>query len=361
MRRLAMTTYLQGLRRGFVLTVAFLLLYLICVQHWTTLNVTIRDIHPFHMISDTIRGRPCKSMENAPDSIMSHGKENQSLKILYLVQTEECLPTHLRLALGDSSACHCDVVVLSFRDICKDTSLAHVSYIFNSSTTWTSGRNLLYYTHIYNKTGSYLYYILMDDDIQLKWREGWMELYRNKDPWRKFEDFIRRIQPPIAVIEVGEKPLIHTEELHVSRDCCMDPEYTVTVRYDAAFNAFHYQAVEHALPYWEHLDNISWFYSQLHLLTWTEVVFRGQVLVHRKVMGFNAQHRSYPRAGHFDLVIPMIIKNIRERLPVQCQNTSLLEECEKMGFEHLRTNSSTYCLPPPPPKQPISPFKNFLC
>ena len=68
-------------------------------------------------------------------------------KMLYLVQTESCLPLHLRLVdvMGNTSICMCDVLVLSYKQPCNDTlSLPHVEHIFNSSTTWTTGRNLLH-------------------------------------------------------------------------------------------------------------------------------------------------------------------------------------------------------------------------
>ena len=364
MARTLKTADLQRLLRVYILIVAMLTLHMIYKDQWRGPSYSYSDIHPYTMIPEPIIGKPCKyaDKEKMPNSPLSHAnQENKPSRILYLVQTEECLPGHLRSALGNSSSCECDVVVLSYVSNCNDTSLAHVKYLFNSSTTWTSGRNLLYYTNIYKRGEPYLYYILMDDDIVIYWRERWSKMYENKNPWRAFERFIRKVQPAVAAVEVSDMFLRHTEELHVARNCCMDPEYTVTVRYDAAFNAFHYQAVEHVLPYWEHYDNVSWFYSQLHLIAWSEVVFRGQVLVHRKLIGLNPQHRPYPRLGKFDVVLPTILENIRERLPLECRNASLLEQCEKMGFDHLRTESSTYCLPPPPPNQTITPFRNFVC
>ena len=289
--------------------------------------------------------------------------QNKPSRILYLLQTEECLPSQLRVALGNSSACQCDVVVLSYRNMCNDTSLPHVRYLFNSSTTWTTGRNLLFYTNIHKKSDRYLYYIMMDDDIHLIWREKWKERFQNKDPWRSFEEFLRKKKPAIAALELDEQPLTHIEKIQKTRNSCMHPEYTITVRYDAAFNAFHYQAVEYALPYWDYLENESWHYSQLHLYIWTEVVFRGQVLVHRQLIAHNPIHRPYPRTKleQYNSVFPAMIDNIRKRLPTECQNAPLLEHCERIGFDHLHTTSSTYSLPLPPPDQTISPFRYFVC
>ena len=288
---------------------------------------------------------------------------NEPSKILYLLQTEECLPSQLRVALGNSSACQCDVVVLSFKNMCNDTSLPHVKYLFNSSTTWTTGRNVLFYTYIHKRSDRYLYYIMMDDDIHMIWREKWTEKFQSRNPWRSFEEFLRKTKPAIAALELGEKLLTHIENIQETRNSCMHPEYTITVRYDAAVNAFHYQAVEYALPYWDYLENESWHFSQLYLYIWTEIVFRGQVLVHRQLMANNSIHRPYPRAKlkQYNLYFPVMIDHIRKRLPTECQNAPLLEQCEKIGFDHLHTTSSTYSLPLPPPDQTISPFRYFAC
>ena len=287
--------------------------------------------------------------------------QNRPSRILYLIQTEECLPSQLRVALGNSSACQCDVVVLSYKSMCNDTSLPHVRYLFNSSTTWTTGRNLLFYTNIYKRCDRYLYYIMMDDDVHLSWRKEWKQTFKDKDPWRSFEEFLRRTQPAVAAVEVKEEFLIHIEEIHKTRQCYMDPEYTPTVKYDPAFNAFHYQAVEYMLPYWDQLDHISWWYSQVFQYVWSEVVFHGQVVVHTQLRAINQKHRPYPRLAKFNSVLPVMVENIRNKLPAECHNAHLLEKCEKMGFRYILNESSTYCMPPPPPNQTIIPFKYFVC
>ena len=65
---------------------------------------------------------------------------------MHLVQTESYLSKYLASpeVIGSSSNCNCDVSVLNYKERCNDTSLPHVEYVFNSSTTWTTGRNLLY-------------------------------------------------------------------------------------------------------------------------------------------------------------------------------------------------------------------------
>lgn len=67
-------------------------------------------------------------------------------RFLYLLQTESCLPHSLRSvkALGNSIACRCDVLVLSYKQRCNNTLPVHVKYISaGSPTSWNEGRNLI--------------------------------------------------------------------------------------------------------------------------------------------------------------------------------------------------------------------------
>ena len=72
-------------------------------------------------------------------------QEFYNKSFLYMTQTEHCLPYQLSdmNALGDSMVR--DVIVLSYKKECRNTSLPHVTYIFNTSTSWTTGRTELYY------------------------------------------------------------------------------------------------------------------------------------------------------------------------------------------------------------------------
>ena len=274
-------------------------------------------------------------------------------RILYLLQTEECLPSHLKSALGNPSRCQCDVVVLSYKRICNDTSLSNVRYLFNRSTTWTTGRNLLFYTNIciHQRSERYLYYILMDDDIQLGWTG---KVGRIKDPWRRFEEFLLRVQPAVAALAIS------SDSVPGPRKCYVGQEYSPTVWFDAAINAFHFKAVEHILPYLDRFDNISWCYSQLYNIVWCEIVFTGQVVMHREIHAFNNKHRPYPKRnpepGEWDTILPTILKDIREKIPENCRNSSLIREWEREKSSHGMMRSSTYCLPAPLPNQPVTAF-----
>ncbi len=100
-------------------------------------------------------------------------------RLLYLVQTENCLPRKLKSveAFEDPLACQCDVLVLSYKEVCYDSALPNIECLFNSSTTWASGRNLLFEAAM-RRSEKYLYYIFMDDDIVLKTTTA------NQNPWR---------------------------------------------------------------------------------------------------------------------------------------------------------------------------------
>ena len=111
-------------------------------------------------------------------------------RFLYLLQTESCLPDGLRSieALGNATACHCDVLVLSYKQTCNDTPPAHVEYISASSpTSWSEGRNLLFGVAM-GRSEKYLYYIFMDDDLHLKSKSRHNRDSRNL--WRVFETFL---------------------------------------------------------------------------------------------------------------------------------------------------------------------------
>ena len=140
----------------------------------------------------------------------------------------------------------------------------------------------------------------------------------------------------------------------------MQMEYMMTLWYNAAFNAFQYKAVEYMLPYLDKMVDES---CQLHQIAWAEMVFGGQIVTSRKLIAHNPRHRPYLQSttDKYDSVLCVIVENIRERVPTNCQNASLLRKYGQNGFDHLRTRTPTYCAPPPPPKQTTIPFRNFIC
>ncbi len=147
-------------------------------------------------------------------------------------------------------------------------------------------------------------------------------------------------------------------------NCSTELEYIPTVVYDAAFNAFHYKAIEHLLPYWDRMESCSWYSSQQYNIVWSEIVFHGQVVLHTYLLALNPRHCKYPRYwGRAYKYLPPMLKSITQRVPANCQNASVLEEWRTRGLPHgwSTSGSAVYCLPPPRPNKTIVPFKNFIC
>ena len=279
---------------------------------------------------------------------------------LYLTQTEQCLPDHLKLAIGNPSICQCHVVVLSYQKKCDKDS--QVMYIYDPNTTWTTGRNLLFYTFVHNMTNrqeKYLYYIMMDDDIDVRWMEKFRPTFSTKNPWRSYEAFLRKVRPPIAALEINGGNLHRMDSIHQKKDCPIHPEYNPAVYITPTVVAFHYQAVEHVLPYWSKLDNASWWFSSLNSYMWYDFCFHGQVVVHRQLMAFNPKHRPYPRKNFSSDLISLIADHIERRLSEQCKKVmaTLLQQHKEKGESYQKYDSPTYCLPPLKPNQTIIPFK----
>ena len=291
-------------------------------------------------------------------------------KILYLLQTESCLPLHLRLVdvMGNTSICMCDVLVLSYKQPCNDTlSLPHVEYIFNSSTTWTIGRNLLYEVAMLRKE-TYLYYIFLDDDIVLF---GIRETTLN--PWRKLEDSLRKMEPAVAALLVvwGDKRKCINQlnwfyHVRQRQECSFNKttDFLPIVGWDAAFSAFHYQSVNYILPYSSRYDELSWWYSQVYVCIKCENIFRGQVLLHTDICAVNPIHRPYPRGqGRLNRSITnAIVNEIKEEIPniYHTKLSRLILGWKTKGYYGHGSTSSTICLPPPTPHKSIKPYAHLV-
>ena len=304
-------------------------------------------------------------------SAKSAAARSQDKKILYLLQSESCFPLHLRLVdvMGNTSICMCDVLVLSYKQPCNDTlSLPHVEYIFNSSTTWTTGRNLLHEVAMLRRE-TYLYYIFLDDDIVLF---GIKETTLNL--WRKLEDSLRKMEPAVAALLVwGDKrKCIDAQnrfyKTKQKQKCSYNKttEFLPVVGWDAAFSAFHYHSVNYILPYSSRFDAISWHYSQVYVNIKCEIMFRGQVLLHTDVCAVNPSHRSYPRGrgkGHLrGSIMNAIVNEIEEEIPKEYRTklSSLMLGWKTKEYQDHATTSSTFCLPPPTPHKSIKPYAHLV-
>ena len=312
-----------------------------------------------HSIGYTAGGRTTEEAVNKPPKPLGEHEATRIRKLhrfLYLIQTESCLPDQLKSVevLGNALSCQCDVLVLSYKQACRpNTASPHLEYIYNSSTTWATGRNLLYEIAM-KRNEKYLYYIFMDDDIVLK-------RTTKKNPWREFEDFLKRIEPAVAAVDADSHPCLPDVYTARKNQGCVlkEPaEYLPAVRFDAAFNAFHYRAVEYILPYSGRFDATTWWYNQLYVAVKCEIIFRGQAVLHNTLHAINQLHRPYPRKDTIASNVLAAINEIEAKLPKEYWNTTLLLEWKRDGLKHERI-SSTMCLPPPPPHMPIKPYAHF--
>ena len=136
----------------------------------------------------------------------------------------------------------------------------------------------------------YFYYIFMDDDIILTAKA-------TGNPWRAFEDFLRRIEPAVAAVDTNRNRCVtKSYRVRLLLGCSLKgkQEYIPAVRYDGALNAFHYQAVEHILPYPLNFNNISWWRSHWYAVIKSKIIFPGQVVLHTGLLANNPKRRPYP-------------------------------------------------------------------
>ena len=332
-----------------------------------------KDVHTFQLAEGTPAdgvGKAVLIPKKKTDSVHTLAKETPTpekvtpfdRKFIYLIQTEECIPAYLASpdVLGDGEACHCELLVLSYKSKCLNNPLPHAKYIFNSSATWTTGRSLLYTTAI-SRQEQYLYYVFMDDDVQLFEKDGKSGI----NPWRWFESLLNRIEPPLAAADNPDWRLI--DHVHERRqiNCTLVPstdEYFPAVWFDAIFNAMHYKAVRHimgtVLPYWNKFDKKSWWLADWYVNIMTDMAFHGQAILLAKVMTSNNKHRPYPKGIHDAAVLKSVANDIRKLIPDKYRKATegLLKRWETEYVDILTTVTDTYCKPLPPPKPDLVPF-----
>jgi hypothetical protein len=247
------------------------------------------------------------------------------------------------------------VLVLSFQKPCDDLSLSpRVQYIFDNSSTWTTGRNLLFKTAMHRNI-TYLYYIFMDDDAIVK------DVRTGAPAFRAFEGFLQSHRPAVMGLLTTTDPYVRmTEDYQDKKGCSSEKvDYLSGIHFDAIVNAFHYKAIKHLLPYVADFDSGSWWASQMGLIVRTEILFRGQFLYHRYIQVENAKHRPYPRSFQFDHMFSRFTEGLDSYASEGCVPGCakvLIDSWIKNGNAHS-FDSSTLCLPSAPFHDPIEPCR----
>ena len=283
-----------------------------------------------------------------------------SKPFIYLAQTEQCLPQYLASStrIGDSKTCNCDVIVLSYKEECQDKHSSHISYVFAKESTWTTGRNLLYFVAI-ERIRHYHYYIFLDDDVDLGFNSFSSQEMKRLTPFRAFEQWLLDDEPAVGVVNYNDNAntLLQRRRLVCGTN---EPSVVVPVMwFDALFNAFNHEAIRHILPYPTQYDKESWWISQLHVICSVELTFRGQALEYVAITAFNKQHRAYPQGSKmYSARIPVIIENIQNKAPAAYQNRTLFKTLKTSQLERYCVNTTTYCMNTKH-RHPIVPYSHF--
>ncbi len=241
-------------------------------------------------------------------------------RFIYLTQTEKCIPTYLKSpnVIGDSEACQCDVIILSYKNKCTDTSMPHIQYIFNSSKsiTWTTGRNLLYKAAKERKE-KYIYYIFMDDDVTLIP----VDKMSTQNSWRMYEESLKIFQPAVVIILDDSKRNVFPKEILPERLDCELTRYIQIYRIDGLFIAYHYQAIDYILPYEPKYDSVSWWYSQEYTNVRLNIRLNGQVVIDPRFRTPNPKHRKYARKYPSQDAFNNFVSDIRSEEPEKYRNS----------------------------------------
>ena len=368
------------MRKAFILLTicSFVVIFILYFSFCLTKNRTCKTNEPDPVISlrisdpeihntSTILQRNEMASSTSQSTFITNHNQTTTIKtvsmatlevhFLYLLQTESCLPSNLRTneALGNGSL-DFHVIVLSFKQLCDNRSLPHVEYILDTSTTWTTGRNLLFETAMKRNT-TYLYYIFMDDDVMVVDNN-------NAEAWRRFEGFLQSVEPAVVGLDLpGQNFAERIHQIHKDRSCFredLEYVYMAGLWYDAMVNAFHHKAVKYLLPYDATFDQKTWWASQMALIVRSEILFRGQVVLHGEIRSVGSQNRPYPRDLNFTPdMYTQFTKGLDARIVPGC-----IPQCAKIminqwiafGNNH-GWDSSTLCLPPPPPHDPVEPCR----
>ena len=277
----------------------------------------------------------------------------------YLVQTEQCLSETLMQNdyLSNSRECQCDVIVYSYKEECLKNQHKHITYVYepNVTSTWNTGRNQLYKIARERKE-SYLYYIFLDGDINLEYNKKFTpESMMSISPMRSFEQFLINRNPGIGVTDYtphhGRQFIIEKIQQNCNQNAntkesnrtAIDSLYLTSAHFDALFNAFHRDIVDHLLPYIIDYDDQNWFLSQVYLINAVELKFRGQAILFTPVIVHNTEHNEYPHNESMPLQIWVkLVEEIVSTMPGRYQDNEWVKKYMEDPVKYS-ANSQTMC------------------
>ena len=260
--------------------------------------------------------------------------------------------------IGDSKICNCDVIVLSYKEECHNKKQSHISYVFAKESTWTTGRNLLYFVAI-ERIRHYHYYIFLDDDVELGFNSFSSKEMKRLTPFRAIEQWLLDDEPAVGVVDFNNNGKTLLERRRVICNINDSSVVVPVIWFDALFNAFHHQSIKHILPFPTQYDRDSWWISQFHVIYSSELIFRGQALAYVAITAYNRQRRPYPRGSEmYDARRPTIVEDIRYKAPTVYQNHTLFKTLKTSQLRWYCTNTTTYCMNTTH-RYPIVPYSHF--
>ena len=125
--------------------------------------------------------------------------------------------------------------------------------------------------------------------------------------------------------------------------------------FDAILNAFHYKSIRHILPYDPAFDEQTWWASQMSIIIRSEILFRGQAVLHTDLSGENGKHRPYPRdlnftpqmINHMTTNVTAILNEYASTESAVCANATVQRWRTASPLFQYGLTSPTLCLPPP--------------
>ena len=318
--------------------------------------IRLSEISDYHLSAEFFSYNP--KLHNYTAHRSTTGKP-----FIYLTETEQCLPQNLASSsqIGDPETCNCDVIVLSFRAKCQDNKQSHITYLFDPNTLFASGRNVLFFAALDRRPG-YHYYIFINDDTILRYNEYTPANMTKMSPFRAVEEWLLDYEPAVGVLDYK----IHHGAYFVIKKrrylCGLNESSLVfpTVFYDAIFNAFHYKAVEHILPYPTQYERVCMYASNRDTMIAVEVKFGGQALLFSPVTAGNSKHRKYDRSTkNFTEISREFIARIKQEAPPVLRNHIIFEMLYEHPKRYLDSQSRSICVNVTR-HQPIIPYRHLL-
>jgi len=203
--------------------------------------------------------------------------------IAYLVQTPDYIPDYVKI-LEDMGR---DVYIHSWK-----RPVEHKNNIFFPDSTVWEGRNKL----IEAVPKKYLYYVVLDDDLELFIREKKYSEDRGKNPWKVFDDFLIEYEPAVGTLAYR-----------------FHQKFTT---YDTAVLAFHRDIIDLCFPTFLGFDDISWWWTAYVCLNITILFFDNHILYCDKIRYKNKRKAEYQRTNIYRYLDKICISSLLEKRDV---------------------------------------------